>query len=50
MEEAEVSNLLNYPGKCTILLQEHNMKTKTDPEIDFLRLRPVRGTLALLTR
>ena len=43
MEEAEAFNLLNYPGKCTILLQEQIMKTKTYPEIGFLRLRDVIG-------
>jgi hypothetical protein len=43
VEEAEAFNPLNYPGKFTILLQEHNMDTKTYPEIGFLRLRDIIG-------
>ena len=31
----------NYLGKITILLQEHDMNTKTYPEFGFLGLRDV---------
>jgi hypothetical protein len=43
VEEIEAFNPLNYPSKFTILPQEHNMKTKTIPEIGYLRLRDVIG-------
>ena len=43
MEKAEAFNLLNYPGKYTILLQEHILKTRAYPEIGFFRPRDVIG-------
>ena len=49
MEEAEAFNPLNYPSKFTILLQEQPMKTKTIPEIGFLRLRDVIGAVMVVT-